>query len=307
MINIIHEDVFMIDRRTLPLAALRAFESAAQYLHMGKAGSELGVTQGAISHQVRLLEERLGVALFSRAHNTLALTPAGIRLLTAVSQGLDLIIDGARNLDPKNINGSLVIGCTETIATSWAAQHICSFYEKYPEITITVAEIEPLQKVISHDIDIAICYGRPDTDERQLTKIGAPTLFPVCSPTLLNQGSQRIRLQELSSFTLIHDGQVAWVRWMEQYGVDMDSIHSNIYFPSTSQAIRAATLGAGIALSNTLEAQQFIIDGQLVKLFDKPIDEEHSYYLMSPAARNNTTKAQIFIEWILNACNSKFS
>jgi len=124
---------------------------------------------------------------------------------------------------------------------------------------------------------------------------------------LLNQGSQRIRLQELSSFTLIHDGQVAWVRWMEQYGVDMDSIHSNIYFPSTSQAIRAATLGAGIALSNTLEAQQFIIDGQLVKLFDKPIDEEHSYYLMSPAARNNTTKAQIFIEWILNACNSKFT
>ncbi|GAC18908.1 LysR substrate-binding domain-containing protein [Paraglaciecola arctica] len=297
----------MIDRRTLPLASLRAFESAAQHLHMGKAGSELGVTQGAISHQVRLLEERLGVSLFSRAHNTLALTPAGIRLLTAVSQGLDLIVDGARNLDPQNINGSLVIGCTETIATSWAAQHICSFYEKYPEITITVAEIQPLQKVIPHDIDIAICYGKPQTDERLLTKIGAPTLFPVCSPTLLNQGRQRMRAQELSSFTLIHDGQVSWMRWMEQYGVDITSIDSNIYFPSTSQAIRAATLGAGVALSNTLETQQFIIDGQLVKLFDKPIDEEHSYYLMSPAQRNNTTKIKIFMEWILNACNARFS
>lgn len=294
----------MIDRRTLPLSALRAFESAAQHLHMGKAGSELGVTQGAISHQVRLLEERVGVPLFSRAHNTLALTPAGIRLLTAVSQGLDVIVDGARNLDPKNLNGSLVIGCTETIATSWAAQHICSFYEKYPEITITVIEIEPLQKIISHNIDIAICYGRPETDDRLLTKIGAPTLFPVCSPALLNQGRQLIKAQELASFTLIHDGQVSWQRWMEQYGVDRGTINSNIYFPSTSQAIRAAALGAGVALSNTFEAQQFIIDGQIVKLFDKPIDEEHSYYLMSPAQKNNTIKAQIFIEWILNACKA---
>lgn len=304
MNKIIHEYDLMIDRRTLPLAALRAFESAAQHLHMGKAGIELGVTQGAISHQVRLLERRLGVSLFSRAHNTLALTPAGIRLLTAVSHGLDLIIDGARNLDPKNLNGSLVVGCTETIATSWAAQHICSFYEKYPEITITVVEIEPLQRVISHDIDIAICYGRPENDDRLLTKIGAPTLFPVCSPTLLSHGRQQMKLQELTSFTLIHDGQVSWVRWMEQYNIDISLIPSNIYFPSTSQAIRAAMLGAGVALSNTLEAQQFIIDGQLVKLFDKPINEEHSYYLMSPATKNNTTKAQIFIEWILNACNS---
>jgi LysR family glycine cleavage system transcriptional activator len=116
-----------------------------------------------------------------------------------------------------------------------------------------------------------------------------------------------MRAQELSSFTLIHDGQVSWMRWMEQYGVDITSIDSNIYFPSTSQAIRAATLGAGVALSNTLETQQFIIDGQLVKLFDKPIDEEHSYYLMSPAQRNNTTKIKIFMEWILNACNARFS
>lgn len=294
----------MIDRRTMPLAALRAFESAAQHLHMGKAGIELGVTQGAISHQVRSLEERLGVSLFSRAHNSLALTPAGIRLLTAVSQGLDVIIDGARNLDPKNLNGSLVVGCTETIATSWAAQQICSFYEKYPEITIKVVEIEPLQKVISHNIDIAICYGRPDTDERLLTKIGAPTLFPVCSPTLLNNGRGQLKPRQLESFTLIHDGQVSWTRWMQQYAVDMSSMASNIYFPSTSQAIRAATLGAGVALSNTLEAQQFINDGQLVKLFDKPIDEEHSYYLMSPALKNNTTKTEIFIEWILSACKS---
>ena len=294
----------MIDRRTMPLSSLRAFESAALNLHMGRAGAELGVTQGAISHQVRQLEERLGVALFSRAHNTLSLTPAGSRLLMSVSQGLDLIIDGARNLDPETVSGPLIVGCTQSIAASWAAQHICSFYEKYPDITITVREIESQQRDIPRDIDIAICYGAPNIDDRVITKIGAPVLYPVCSPALLNAEKQRIHLNNMSQLTFIHDGQVSWQRWMEKHGVESSQMHSNIYFPNASQALRAAVLGAGVALANTLETQQFIKDGQLMRLLNKPINEAHSYYLISPSIKNNTIKSTIFAEWIINACDS---
>ena len=102
----------MLERRTLPLSALRAFESAGRQLHMGRAGEELGVTHGAISHQVRALEQQLGVKLFIRANNRLKLTGAGKRLLNAVREGFDRIVDGTLQLDPDSLTGVLVIGCS---------------------------------------------------------------------------------------------------------------------------------------------------------------------------------------------------
>ena len=113
-----------MDRRKLPLSALRAFEAAAQTLHLGKAGEQLGVTHGAISHQIRALEEQLGVVLFSRANNRMALTAAGISLYDSVRDGFDLIADGARHLSRDKMSGTLHIACTQTMATCWATKHI---------------------------------------------------------------------------------------------------------------------------------------------------------------------------------------
>jgi len=294
----------MIDRRTLPLSSLRAFESTAQHLHMGKAGQELGVTHGAVSHQVRQLEERLGIKLFSRAHNSLALTPAGARLLQAVTEGFDRILDGTRYLDPENLSGPLIIGCTQTIASSWAAKHICEFFQKYPTISVTVREIVSRQSDVPRDIDVAICYGAPNEDDRKLTALGTPKLYPVCSPKLLQrQKTGRHRPVDVTSHTLIHDSQASWANWMTKHDVNADRAESNIYFPNTSQALRAAILGAGIALSNTLETQEYIKDGQLVRILNNSIDEAHSYYLLSPSDENETTKTRIFEEWIINACD----
>ena len=108
----------MFDRRTLPLSALRAFESAGRHLHLGRAGSELGVTHGAISHQVRALEDKLGLKLFTRANNRLQLTSAGEHLLSSVRDGFDRIVDGALHLNPDSIAGELTIGCTHTSGSS---------------------------------------------------------------------------------------------------------------------------------------------------------------------------------------------
>ncbi|GAB2189303.1 LysR substrate-binding domain-containing protein [Sessilibacter sp. MAH2] len=287
-----------MDRRNLPLSALRAFESAAECLHLGRAGEKLGVSHGAISHQVRALEEQLSVKLFSRAHNKLALTPAGQRLYQSVKDGFDKIADATRNLNPLELSGPLVVACTQTIASSWAAKHICEFYQKYPSIELRVREIEPLQKDIPLDIDIAICYGRPNSGDRSVKKLGAPPLYPVCSPTILQGRAPVNNPDDLSSFTIIHDGEVLWSRWFERYGVDPDSPKSNIYFSNTSQALAAARLGYGVALGNTFEAYDFIRDGQLVQLFDLPIDEAHEYYLLTQTEANKPLKVSIFEEWI---------
>lgn len=292
----------MIDRRLLPMSSLRAFESAAKHLHMGRAGEELGVTPGAVSHQVRRLEEALGVELFSRAHNTLALTPAGIRLRNAVTEGIDRILDAVRNLDPANLSGPLIIGCTQSIAHSWAARQICAFHAQYPTIEIEVREIASRQESIPGDIDIAICYGAPKKDTRRLTRLGTPAVSPVCSPTLISKHSRKRQPADILNYTLIHDGQVPWSKWLETHGVEPQSVTKNIHFPNAGQALRAATFGAGVALANALEAQDGIKEGYLVRLFEQSTEEEHSYYLLTPGEANMTVKAQLFEEWIIRAC-----
>ncbi len=296
-----------MDRRTLPLPALRSFECAAKHLHFGRAGTELGVTQAAIGHQVRLLEDRLQVKLFARAHNRLSLTPAGQRLLIAVNESFDRLLEGVRSVDPDNLGGTLVIGATQTIASSWAAEHICAFDQRYPAITIKVVDIATCQKDISLDIDVAICYGKPVPDDRRLTRLAEPLLYPVCSPALLPNRQVSAKPDEITAFTLIHDQQVSWGKWFDRYGVAPNRVRSNIYFANTSQAIRAAILGGGVALSNALETQSYIRNGDLVRLFDLSIKEAHGYYLLSPSAQAQTSKTQAFSEWIMKACGARTS
>ena len=150
-VNISHKDLDMFDRRTLPLSALRAFESAGRHLHMGRAGDELGVTHGAISHQVRILEQYLGIKLFIRANNRLKLTSSGEHLLDAVRDGFECIIDGALRLDPDSLTGSLIIACTESTGASWAVMHIGEFQLQYPQIDVHVVEVQPQQKDIPRE------------------------------------------------------------------------------------------------------------------------------------------------------------
>lgn len=293
----------MLNRRNMSFSALRAFEATAKYLNMGEAAAELGITHAAVSHQVRLLESRLEVRLFSRSGKRLAMTTAGYRFKEAVSEGIDTIIDGARYLDPADMDGQLTIGCTQSIASSWAARHIVEFSQAYPTIQIVVREIPPAQRQLPRDIDVAICYGEPEAKGRRLVKLGKPDLYPVCSPSLLTGIGHAIRVKDISKFTLIHDGQVIWRSWLEKNNVPLESIKSNIYFPNASQALRAAILGGGVALSNQLESRDFIREGQLIKLFDVPNPEERSYWLLCPNEQNHTMKTAMFEDWIIKACN----
>ncbi|MCZ6881933.1 MAG: LysR family transcriptional regulator, partial [Gammaproteobacteria bacterium] len=195
----------MFDRRTLPLSALRAFESAGRHLHLGRAGSELGVTHGAISHQVRALEDKLGLKLFTRANNRLQLTSAGEHLLSSVRDGFDRIVDGALHLNPDSIAGELTIGCTHTSGSSWAVKHIMQFQANYPQMEIRVVEVRPQQQEIPSEIDITICYGKPNVGNRRLEALISPCVFPVCSPTLLFGRESIENPEQLTRMPLLQD------------------------------------------------------------------------------------------------------
>lgn len=288
----------MLDRRTLPLSALRSFESAGRHLHMGRAGEDLGVTHGAISHQVRVLEDHLGVKLFVRANNRLKLTDAGERLLRAVQDGFDRIVDGTLQLDPDNLTGTLVIGCTESTGASWAIQHIGEFQLLYPQIDIHVVEVKPQQKDIPREVDVAICYGKPEAGGRQLDELVSPPVYPVCSPRILHDIPAITRPEHLARLTLLHDNQNNWSRWFAAMDVSVPEDIRQIHLYSTNLSLTAARLGYGVALCNPFETQEDLRQGRLVRPLKQAIPESHNFYLLTNQPEHRSLRAQLFEDWI---------
>lgn len=288
----------MLDRRDIPLSALRAFESAGIYGHLGRAGEALGVTHGAISHQIRSLETKLNVQLFTRRHNRLQLTSAGERLLHAVSEGFDRIVDGTLHLDPDSLAGVLLIGCTQTIGTSWAVKHIGQFQAKYPQIEIRMLEIQPRQKAIPNEIDVAICYGEPAAGRGRISLLYAPPLFPVCSPRLLHGRTSINRSEQVGEMPLLHDAQNSWARWFNAMGATQPQATRHLRFYNTSLCLSAARSGCGVALANELEVEEDMREGRLIKLLNQTMPESNSYYLYSSFPNQQPLRARLFDEWI---------
>ena len=267
---------------------------------MGRAGEELGVTHGAISHQVRGLERHLGVKLFIRANNRLKLTSAGERLLSAVREGFDRIVDGTLQMDPGNLTGTLVIGCTQSTGASWAVRHIGEFQLQYPQIDIHVVEVQPRQKVIPREIDVAICYGQPETGGKHLQELASPPVFPVCSPRILHGIAPITRPEHLSRLTLLHDNQNSWSRWFNAIDVPEPGGLKQMHFYSTNLSLTAARLGFGVALCNIFEIREDLLQGGLVKLLEKAVPETHNFYLLTNQPEHRTVRAQLFEDWIKN-------
>jgi LysR family transcriptional regulator, glycine cleavage system transcriptional activator len=288
----------MITRRDLPLSALRAFESAALHLHLGKAGEALGVTHGAISHQIKALESRLGSQLFIREKNTLKLSAPGLRLYAAVKDGLDRLIDGMVNLNPESLEGTLTIGCTQSTATNWAIRHIMEFQERYPDVEITVVEIAPGESNIPRNIDIAICYGKPAGDNRIVEQLSKPPVFPVCSPRLLYGTVEPSHAEQLKLFHLLDDSQNSWKQWFSAMQVETSDKLRQTRFFNTTLALQAARDGYGVALGNPFEIHDDLKEGRLIILLKQSIPESNAYYLLIHERQNESIRARLFREWL---------
>lgn len=290
----------MLNRRTLPLSALRAFEATGRHLHMGRAGEELGVTHGAISHQIRALEQQLGLKLFVRANSRLQLTDPGRRLLGSVQAAFDCILDGVQHLDLGSLSGRLVIGCTQTAGASWVANYASEFHQQYPQMEIHLQEIKPRQREISREIDIAICYGKPNSDGRRCEELIRPHIFPVCSPRLLHGKTTVTRPEHLIRFPLLNDSQNSWDRWFSMMHVPAPTHLQQMYFFNTNLVLNVARQGHGLALCNHLEIREDLREGRLIQLLDRPVPESSSYYLLTEQVDGQSLRAQLFEMWIKN-------
>src|SRR4051812_9923296 len=172
-------------RRLPPLNALKAFEAAARHESFTRAAEELCVTQGAVSHQVKGLEEELGLKLFNRERQRLAITQAGRDFRSVIRDALDLIADGTARLLQQQNSGALTVSTSPNFATKWLVHRLGRFAAEFPEIDLRVSASLQHVDFVREDVDLAIRHGIGDWDDLHVTRLCAEERFPVCSPSLL--------------------------------------------------------------------------------------------------------------------------
>lgn len=285
--------------RRLPMNTLRAFEAVGRHCHVRRAADELNQTHAALSRQVRLLEEHLGVQLFSRSGNRMHLTSAGSHFLLVVQGALEDLQAGVVHLDPESLTGELVLATTPTISINWLLQVLDAYRLRYPQVNLNVITIEPHQRVLPSEIDIALTLGQPSTPAHVTHKLYQEYYSPVCSPGLLGPDLVIEQPQDLLQCTLLHERYQHWEQWFALQRVSEPKAHSNIHFDYGFQSIAAARQGLGVALADRLEVAADLLRGNLVRVLDRMMPVDQGIYLTVAPEHLQTARARLFVEEML--------
>lgn len=286
-----------MDRRNLPLKALRAFAAAARYCHLGRAAQELGVTHGAVSHQVRALEAQLGQALFDRSRGRLQLTPQGLRLQQSVDRAFDELLSGTRQLSGESLAGSLTIACPPGMM-QLLLQHVAVFNNTYPEIELRLEARAVTAQADVPEADIVITYGTPAFKRPRCVELLNRHYFPVCSPALLLEGEVPGDVHDLLQLRLVHDDNgEEWRHWLAQSGETNLGAY-NLFVGGYAYALEAARRACGVALADQAIVADDLRQGRLLRLLSPGLSQAQSYYLCSNRPPQMARRAQIFEAWL---------
>ncbi|MDC8831934.1 LysR substrate-binding domain-containing protein [Alteromonas gilva] len=289
-----------LDLRQIPLTALKAFEAAGRHSHIRRAAQELHVSHSALSRHIRQLEARLGVNLFHRESNGVQLTPAGRRLLVSVQSAFMEINRGLHYMNPDQIAGELIIACTATISMNWLLPLLTLVQQQYPEITLRVKTVEPLQENLSQEFDIALTLGAPTDKSRVVRKLYDEYYVPVCSPKLVN-GQRLTSPSALLAHPLLHDRLNQWSQWCASHGLDASLARQHTYFDYAYQAIEAARLGMGLALADIIEVRDDIQQGRLMQIIETGHQIGESVYLVTEPKERMNQRTLLVLKTIISS------
>jgi LysR family glycine cleavage system transcriptional activator len=292
-------------RQLPPLNALKAFEAAARHLSISLAANELCVTPAAISHQVRLLEDHIGLPVFERSGRKLALTDAGAAGLEFIRDGFAKFTAAMDAIDSLGEFGVLNVSVAPSFAAKWLLPRLNSFYERHPNIDVRVSASMQLADFAKDGVDIAIRYGLGRYPDLVSEKLLNETVTPVLSPSLLLSTGAPQAPADLARFTLLHDDSPEndpscpdWSMWLKAAGAGDFDASRGPRFNQASLVIEAAILGRGVALAKSTLAEADLKAGRLVPLFRSAMPVDFSYYLVAPRPKLNLPKVSYFIDWL---------
>ena len=288
-----------MQRRLPPLAALRAFEAAARHLSFSRAAAELFVTHGAVSHQVRGLEEHLGVSLFRRLHRRVILTEAGEVLFVKVRAALDLLEMSTEQVVAAYAPRPLVVSCIATFSMRWLMPRLYQFQAQHPEIDLRLSAPDSPVEFPRHDIDVSIRVGPAEWPaDLEAQAFLAEACGPVCSPTWLQQ-HPLARPEDLRYHTLLHteSRKNAWSEWLRITGVaDVDATTGK-RFETFYFLLQAAVSGFGVAIGPDTLVADDIAAGRLLAPFGF-VANGLSMYVLYPKSRPESAPLA-FRDWLI--------
>ena len=290
-------------RARLPsLNGLRAFEVAARHLSFTTAAVELNVTQTAISHQIKRLEQELGIKLFVRQNRALALTPQARDYLPGIRAAFDDLRAATDRLRRKDKDQVLTISTLASLAVKWLLPRLSSFQDTHPQIDVRITTSIALVDFRDGDVDAAIRYGRGQWPGLRADWLMADELFPVCSPALLTGPKPLKKPQDLKQHALLHTLGATnddWRLWLTAAGLPTEQSQHGLTFDLTFLTVQAAIDGLGVAIGRTSYVEADISKGRLVVPFQIALPADAGFYLVTPEGRADTPKLRAFREWLL--------
>lgn len=298
-------------RRLPPLNALRTYEAAARHLNFTKAAEELGVTPAAVSHQVRMLEDYIGIPLFRRVNRQLLLTEAGAACLPGIRAAFDGLASAIEQISVGNDSGILNVSVAPSFAAKWLLPRLDRFQAAHPEIDVRVAASMELADFTNTSVDLAIRYGAGRYPGLTAERLLSEAVLPVCSPTLL-EGPRGLRTPaDIRFHTLLHDDSPdddetcpTWEMWLRAAGVAGVDANRGPRFNQSSLVLEAAVLGRGVALAKLAIAAEDLANGRVVCPFATNFPVEFAYYMVLPESRQVSRKVQLFQQWLREEARS---
>ncbi|MEO3432549.1 transcriptional regulator GcvA [Inquilinus sp. CAU 1745] len=286
------------------LKALRVFEAAGRNLSFTRAAAELHVTQAAVSHQIKTLEEELGIQLFRRGHRGLLLTDAGQAYLPEVRAAFERLTAATGKLRAQDATGPLIVSVLPSFAARWLVPRLRRFRDGNPDIDVRVSATDRPVDFDRDDIDLAIRYGAGSYSGLAANRFLTEEFFPVCSPALAEgdvNGRPPLRAPEdLRWHTLLHDDMATdWPMWLLAAGVAGLDPRRGPAFTDSSMLLQAAVDGQGVALGRSALAADDLAAGRLIRPFDISLPTEYAYYILCPERDAQRPKIVAFRDWLL--------
>ena len=293
-------------RKLPPLTAIRAFEAAGRNENFTAAAAELGMTQAAVSYQIKALEERLGAPLFVRERGRARLTPLGARLLPALSQAFDAI-ESAFAAHRAEDESLLTVTTTPTFANAWLAWCLGAFQMRHPDLAVRMTTGNEVVDLRAGDVDVAIRAGRGDWEGLEKHMLVRSDFTPMASARFVSDAEsklgRKVQPSDLLDLTLISPEDDWWAHWFSDAGVEVDGApkRRGVRLDNQANEGHAAMAGQGFALLTPFFWKNDLTDERLVMPFPDLVSTRGwAYWLVYPPERRMLPKVKRFREWLLS-------
>lgn len=286
------------------LNALLVFEAAARNGSFTRAAAELGISQPAVSHAVRLLETQLGSVLFNRRNKGVYITQSGKYLMEQVAFGLNMIYQAVREVRSMSVEHQVTLAVSTATATWWLMPRIARFKKLYPKIELRVLTTDRDLDLNSDRVDLAITLGSGSFEEYQHWKFVEEEVFPVCSADFLRQHGPLRDVKALTRLPLLHleeryKSRISWTEWLRSFGVPLKRESAMFRFNDYSIVLQAAMEGQGVAQGWKHIVEPLIAQGLLVRPLKESITTDHPFYILAPKAKELRSDVMHLKNWLV--------